>query len=152
MLSARRIEGGPPGPAEDFVQVGDLLRETDASPALRAAIYQVAAKIPGVVALGTVTDHAGRSGIGLAYDDHGVQSALIFDPATSALLGETDDRDRGGRERARRHRARLGRLPRQQDRRLASRRPAGRARGAGHPAPTDSNGVPETGVCESIAG
>src|SRR6185437_8833088 len=43
MLSARKIEGGPPGAAEDFVQVGDLLRETDASPALRAALYQVAA-------------------------------------------------------------------------------------------------------------
>jgi hypothetical protein len=87
-ISARRIEGGPPGPAEDFVQIGDLLRETDASPALRAALYQVAARIPGVIALGTVTDHAGRSGTGLAYDAAGTRQELIFDPATSALLGE----------------------------------------------------------------
>ena len=132
MLSARRIEGGPPGPAEDFVQVGDLLRETDASPALRAAIYQVASKIPGVVALGTVADHEGRSGVGLAYDSHGVQSALIFDPATSALLGETDTAIGAGRERPCGNRARLGRLRRQQDRRLAPRRAAERARRSRH--------------------
>jgi hypothetical protein len=50
----------------------------------------VAAKIPGVISLGTVADHGGRSGIALAYDGHGVRSELILDPATSALLGETD--------------------------------------------------------------
>jgi hypothetical protein len=90
MLTARKIEGGPPGPAEDFVQIGDLLRETDASPQLRSALYEVAAGLPGVVSLGTVVDHAGRSGIGLAYVSHGSQSELIFDPTTSALLGEQD--------------------------------------------------------------
>ena len=35
LISSCHIEGGPPGPAEDFTQVGDLLRETDAPPALR---------------------------------------------------------------------------------------------------------------------
>jgi hypothetical protein len=88
-LSARKIEGGPPGPAEDFVQIGDLLRETDASPALRAAVYQVAADIPGAILLGTVTDHSGRSGIGIArVNDDGVEQEYVFDPTTSALLGE----------------------------------------------------------------
>jgi len=90
LLDARKIEGGPPGPAEDFVQIGDLLRETDASPALRAAIYKVAATIPGVAVLGPARDHAGRLGIGLAYDGSGARSELIFDPRTSALLGELD--------------------------------------------------------------
>lgn len=47
-IASRKIEGGPPGPAEDFTQVADLLRETDASPALRSALYQVAAGLPGV--------------------------------------------------------------------------------------------------------
>jgi hypothetical protein len=46
-IASRKVEGGPPGPAEDFTQVADLLRETDASPALRAALYQVAAGLPG---------------------------------------------------------------------------------------------------------
>jgi hypothetical protein len=52
MLSAGKIEGGPPGPAENFTQIGDLLRETDASPALRSALYQVAETIPGVISEG----------------------------------------------------------------------------------------------------
>ncbi len=90
MLSARKIEGGPPGPAEDFVQIGDLLRETDASPALRAALYQVASNLPGVILLGAVTDHAGRAGVGLAYNWGGGRHELIFSPATSVLLGEED--------------------------------------------------------------
>jgi hypothetical protein len=67
MISSRKIEGGPPGPAEDFVQVGDLLRESDASPALRAALFKVAAGIPGVKLLGTVTDSDGRSGTAIAF-------------------------------------------------------------------------------------
>lgn len=88
-VSAREIEGGPPGPAEDFVQIGDLLRETDASPALRAALYRVAANIPGVTLLGTVTDHAGRPGVGIArVNSDWVEQEYVFDPTTSALLGE----------------------------------------------------------------
>jgi hypothetical protein len=91
MLSARRIEGGPPGPGEDFVQIGDLLRETDASPALRSALYQVAEKIAGVTLLGTVTDHEGRSGVGIGrVNEDGEEFEYIFDPSTSALLGEQD--------------------------------------------------------------
>jgi hypothetical protein len=85
-LQLRKIEAGPPGLAEDFVQVGDLLRETDAPPAL----YRVAATIPGVQLLGLVRDHAGRPGIGLAFTHPGGRSELIFDPSTSALLGEQD--------------------------------------------------------------
>jgi hypothetical protein len=67
LISSRKIEGGPPGPAEDFVQVGDLLRESDASPELRAALFKVAAGIPGVKVLGTVKDSDGRSGTGIAF-------------------------------------------------------------------------------------
>jgi hypothetical protein len=90
LISSRRIEGGPPGPSEDFAQIGDLLRETDASPALRAALYQVAANLPGVLLLGAVADHSGRPGVGVGYNWGGVQHELIFDPTTSALLGEED--------------------------------------------------------------
>ena len=118
MISSRKIEGGPPGPAEDFVQAGDLLRESDASPALRAALFKVAAGIPGVKVVGTVTDPKGRSGIGVEYvhgpGDGGATPSpmpsdsaspspsasggsgpqgtavdmLIFDPASSGLLAE----------------------------------------------------------------
>jgi hypothetical protein len=94
LLVARKIEGGPKGPAEDFVQIGDMLRETYVRPALRAAIFAVAKGIPGVRLLGTVTDQVGRSGIGLAYvraypaKGEIAKSVLVFDPKTSKMIAE----------------------------------------------------------------
>lgn len=94
LLDARKIEGGPKGPAEDFVQIGDLLREDYVRPALRAAIFVVAERIQGVRLLGTVTDQNGRSGIGLAHLQafpklhQLVKSVLVFDPHTSKLIAE----------------------------------------------------------------
>ncbi|HEX4108080.1 MAG TPA: CU044_5270 family protein [Solirubrobacteraceae bacterium] len=89
-LLTGKVEGGPPGPGEAFVQVGDLLRETDAAPALRAALYRAAAGLRGVFSLGTVTDERGRRGIGLALDSHGTRHELIFAPHTGALMAERD--------------------------------------------------------------
>jgi hypothetical protein len=87
-LLTGKVEGGPPGPAEAFAQVGDLLRETDASPQLRAALYRAAAGLPGVRFLGTVSDRLGRHGLGLAIDGEGIRHELIFSAQTSALLSE----------------------------------------------------------------
>jgi hypothetical protein len=84
----RTLDGGPRTPAEDFVHIGDFLRESDDSPALRAAIYRAAATITGVKLLGPTSDHLGRRGIGIGYPGRGVISELIFDPRTSAFLGE----------------------------------------------------------------
>jgi hypothetical protein len=84
----RKLDGGPRTAAEDFVHVGDFLRETDARPALRAALYRAAALIPGVRLLGTVRDHSGRRGLGVALTHLGVTNELIFNPRTAALLGE----------------------------------------------------------------
>jgi hypothetical protein len=83
LISSRKIEGGPGGPAEDFVKVGDLLRETDAPPALRSALFQVAAHIPGVKALGTVSDHAGRSGVGVVCISYSARAGSPPNSATS---------------------------------------------------------------------
>jgi hypothetical protein len=47
-VQMRRADGGPRSAGEDFVHVGDFLLETDARPALRAALYRAAAPIPGV--------------------------------------------------------------------------------------------------------
>ena len=76
--------------AEMFTLVGDALRETDASPRLRASLYEVAARIPGVELLGPTTDRAGRRGVAVAYaSSHNHERyELIFDPHTSALLEE----------------------------------------------------------------
>ena len=88
-ISSRTIEGGPPGTQEDFVQIGDLLRETDAPPALRAALFQVASNLPGIRLLGLVTTQTGQAGIGIAMPmPNASLDELIFDPTTSALLGE----------------------------------------------------------------
>jgi hypothetical protein len=88
LAQMRTIDGGPLTPAEDFVHVGDFLRETDASPALRAALYRAAAQIPGVQLLGTVQDHLGRQGLGVALTTDTVRHELIFNSETAALMGE----------------------------------------------------------------
>ena len=85
----RPLDGGPRTPREDFVHIGDFLRESDAPPAIRAALYRAAKLIPGVRLLGPTRDHAGRLGLGVAWFSHGrPDSELIFDRRTAALLGE----------------------------------------------------------------
>jgi hypothetical protein len=87
----REAEGNSNGTnVEMFTLVADNLRETFTTPAQRAALYEVAARIPGVELVGTVRDPAGRSGTAVAIDgDHNSERhMLIFDPATASLLAE----------------------------------------------------------------
>jgi hypothetical protein len=88
LIESRTIEGGPPGDAETFTIIGDLLRETYAPPAVRSALYTIASQLPGVELVGRVHDQLGRSGVAVAFTSHGVSHELIFDPQTSALLAE----------------------------------------------------------------
>lgn len=92
LIEAREIPGveGPPGEAETFVLIGDMLRETYLPPAVRAAIYELTAELPGVELLGEVRDPVGRPGTGIAFTDRkrGTRQELIFDPDDSTLLGE----------------------------------------------------------------
>ncbi len=76
--------------SEMLTLVGDALRETNATPAQRAALYTVAARIPGVELVGDVTDQNGRAGQAVAIDDdvNKTRLTLTFDPETSALLAE----------------------------------------------------------------
>lgn len=89
-IEAGDVDSGglPPGDAGAFQIVEELLQETDASSALRAALYEVASEIPGVSLVGAVHDAVGRPGVGVAYTGGGVRDVLIFDPSTSELLGE----------------------------------------------------------------
>ena len=81
------IEGAGPNPeSELFTIVGDLLRESPAPPALRKALYDVAAGIPGVHLTGKVTDALGRPGTGVERDGE----TLVVDPANGALLADTE--------------------------------------------------------------
>lgn len=70
--------------SELFVMVGDLLRESPASPALRMALYDVAAAIPGVQVTGHVTDPLGRSGTGIERDGQ----VYVIDTTTGEILDE----------------------------------------------------------------
>ncbi|MGH9070914.1 MAG: CU044_5270 family protein [Acidimicrobiales bacterium] len=88
LLQTRKIEGGPPGNFETFSIIYDLLNLTYVGPAIRAALFQVAASLPGVRLLGTKADHEGQSGTAIGYVDNGSLDEIIFDPSTSVLLAE----------------------------------------------------------------
>jgi hypothetical protein len=83
--------GAPDDPSAAFSAVGELLQDPkDTSPALRSALYQAAALIPGTEALGTIADHAGQQGQGIGLTKDGVRSELIVDPSSGQLLGTED--------------------------------------------------------------
>ena len=73
-----------------FTRLGDYLRETNVTPAQRAALYEVAAEIPGVELVGRVRDSAGREGVAVAMEhpSDGVEHTLVLDPETGTLLAE----------------------------------------------------------------
>jgi hypothetical protein len=79
--------GGVSALQEEFVEIGDLLRESPASPALRKALYDVAAGIPGVRLAGNLKDALGRTGVGVERNGEGT---LLIDPATGQLLAELE--------------------------------------------------------------
>ena len=85
-IEDRKAEGGPPGARETFTIIGDLLRQAYPWPKLRAALFQVAAGIPGVELVSPVTDPVGRTGVSIEETSNGIRSEWIFDPETSALL------------------------------------------------------------------
>ena len=79
------VKGAGPNPtAELYTIVGDLLRESPAPPALREALYEVAAGIPGVKLVGHYKDALGRTGTAVERDGE----TLVFDPATGQLLAD----------------------------------------------------------------
>lgn len=79
------------GPAGIFRAAADLLAwpATGTSPALRSALYEIMAGLPGVTLLGTVTDHSGQSGIAIAGPAaDGTRPQVVIDPKTGQLLEE----------------------------------------------------------------
>jgi hypothetical protein len=77
-----------------FVRVGELLASADATPELRAALYRVAAGLPGIELDGATADPSGRPGVAVAmtYTQRGaaVRASMIFDAETSALLARVE--------------------------------------------------------------
>jgi len=91
-----RAAASHPWPRTDsqmFVVIGDLLRDPLTPPAVRAALFEVAADLPGIELLGETTDRIGRPGVAVAmtafpFTPFHRQQIIIFDPATSVLLEE----------------------------------------------------------------
>ncbi|MEW1910101.1 CU044_5270 family protein [Kitasatospora sp. NPDC085895] len=72
-----------------FGTIGDLLGEQIAPPAVTAALYRAAAKIPGVELVPDSVDAVGRHGVGVGLTSaDGVRQEWIFDRSTSEFLGE----------------------------------------------------------------
>jgi hypothetical protein len=69
-----------------------LLDPSATTPEQRAALYEAAARIPGVELDGRARDRAGRPGIAVSIrnEPDGRTDRLIFDPATGALLASEE--------------------------------------------------------------
>lgn len=69
-----------------FATVGDMLGAQLVPPQLAAALYRVAAGLPGVTLVGRVSDTEDRTGTAVAYTYAGLRDEIIFDPVTGQLL------------------------------------------------------------------
>jgi hypothetical protein len=85
-IEQRRILDGPPGDADTFDIIGELLALSHASPEQRQSLFEIAGDLPGVDLIGPRTDAEGRAGIAVAYTHLGIQQILTFDQDTSSLL------------------------------------------------------------------
>jgi hypothetical protein len=81
----RHLEGGHARASATFVYASEFL-DAGTGPALRAALYRMIERLPGIENLGPATDGLGRHGIAVGLVTGGARSELIFDPATSAAL------------------------------------------------------------------
>ncbi|MFE7837644.1 CU044_5270 family protein [Streptomyces sp. NPDC057474] len=73
-----------------FDKIGELLGETVMPPKTTAALYEAAAKIPGVTRIDDAVDPAGRHGVGIRRVDERASWATewVFDRDTLTYLGE----------------------------------------------------------------
>jgi hypothetical protein len=88
VLREGRQGAGPDADSELFTSVGDLLRESPVPPAVRSALYRVAANVPGVRLVGAVTDAAGRHGVAVERGEGRLLMRYVVDPADGRLLEE----------------------------------------------------------------
>ncbi|MFJ5710343.1 CU044_5270 family protein [Streptomyces sp. NPDC093105] len=80
--------GGGDADQRAFTAIGTLLAETWAPPEVTAALFEAAARIPGVVVVPSARDAAGREGVAVARTSGGERTQWVFDRSTSAFLGE----------------------------------------------------------------
>ena len=73
-------------------EIGDMIRETIMPPALAAALYRLAATLPGATLVPHATNAAGRAGIGIMWTSTTAKQVYknewIFDKTTLQFIGE----------------------------------------------------------------
>jgi len=73
-------------------EIGDMIRETIMPPALAAALYRLAATLPGATLVPHATNVAGRAGIGIMWTSQTARQVYknewIFDKTTLRFIGE----------------------------------------------------------------
>ena len=73
-------------------EIGDMIRETIMPPALAAALYRLAATLPGATLVPHATNVAGRTGIGIMWTSKTAKQVYknewIFDKTTLRFIGE----------------------------------------------------------------
>jgi len=89
-LKDGQLEGFAPESVDDLSVLGAVLAQPNATPSLRAALFELAADIEGVELIPDAIDPLGRRGIGIASATFSNETELIVDPATSAILSITD--------------------------------------------------------------
>lgn len=89
-LLSEKVSDHPSGEANELWEsITGLLRESPASPALRRALWQVAASMPDVELLGAMTDSVGREGTAIErnqLDQGWYRVVYILDPTDGTLL------------------------------------------------------------------
>ncbi len=75
-------------------EIGDLIREAIIPPAVAAALYRVAALLPGAVVVPDATNAVGQHGVGISWAGTGsarnYRTEWIFNKATLQYIGERD--------------------------------------------------------------
>jgi hypothetical protein len=82
----RNLNGQNRADTQAWIDIGDMLRGMLVPAKLAAALYRVAATIPGATVVPHAVNAVGR--IGVAVSRSGAE--LIFDPRTYQLIGESD--------------------------------------------------------------
>ncbi|MEU5562514.1 CU044_5270 family protein [Micromonospora musae] len=82
---------GEPGDSNAMGKdVHHLLSSKYLRPQVRAALFEAAARIPGLAVVPDVEDGAGRPGIGIAWSHEGRSGVLVFDEESDTFLGMAD--------------------------------------------------------------
>lgn len=79
--------GGPSLHEEMLTTISDALKYSIAPPALVAAFYEVAARVPGVRLISDAVDFSGRRGVAVAIIGGTYRQELLFDDTTGTYLG-----------------------------------------------------------------